>query len=136
MSVTRIILESSQLILAAKSGNAAGVAAAITAGADMEAVDPEFHSYTALHWSAKKGYRNILINLLCAGVNVNAKDDRGQSALHKASLAGHESIASLLIGRGILIDAADKLGCTPLMYACQQGRGDLVELLIDAHANI
>ena len=68
------------------------------------AVDPWYHNYTALHWSAENGHRNVVIKLLHAKVDFNKRDKRGRSALHQVCLEGFESITSLLIGRGILID--------------------------------
>ena len=36
----------------------------LRAGADKNAVDPGYHNYTALHWSAENGHRNVVIKLL------------------------------------------------------------------------
>ena len=98
-------------------------------------MDPWYHNYTALHWSAENGHRNVVIKLLHAKVDFNKRDKRGRSALHQVCLEGFESITSLLIGRGILIDASGKESHTPLILACKEGQGDIVKLLLDAGAD-
>ncbi|CAL4183613.1 unnamed protein product, partial [Meganyctiphanes norvegica] len=129
--------ESAKLIAAAKVGDVPGVAAALKAGADKEAGDPERHNFRPLHWSAEKGHKDAVIKLLNMGVNVDAREDRGRSALHQVCFFGHEEVAKLLIGRGVVIDAVCKeTSFTPLMAASQEGYENLVLLLLNAGANI
>nr|XP_033819349.1 ankyrin repeat domain-containing protein SOWAHC-like isoform X4 [Geotrypetes seraphini] len=57
----------------------------------------DFTSFTALHWAAKHGKRDMAILLVKAGADVNIRADGGYTPLHIAALHGHRDIMELLI---------------------------------------
>ena len=54
---------------------------------------------TALHLAAKAGHVGVVVALLEAGADINARDGAGNTALCLASEAGHVGVVSELIGR-------------------------------------
>ena len=54
---------------------------------------------TALHLAAKEGHAGVVVALLDAGADINARDGAGNTALCLASEAGHVGVVSELIGR-------------------------------------
>lgn len=53
--------------------------------------------YTALHWGAKLGKRDLVRLIADAGVDVNLRTHGGQTALHLAAMHGHDMIIKMLI---------------------------------------
>ena len=75
-----------------------------------------------------------------AGVDVNAKDDVGQTPLHLAAEYGQKEVAVLLITNGADVNAKTQIGVTALHGAATQGYSKIIELLIskgaDANAKV
>jgi cytohesin len=78
-----------------KHGGKHGTILSATGGGDIEAVK-EF---------------------LAAGVDVNAKNDWGETPLHRAAVKGRKEMAELLIAKGADVNAKDNKGRTPLDFA-------------------
>jgi len=55
------------------------------------------------------------------GVDVNTRNDYGQTALWWALYKGHLEIAKLLIEKGADVNAIDNSGKTALMFASEAG---------------
>lgn len=55
---------------------------------------------TALHVAASRGYRSIIARLLKNGVDIDARNELGQTALHLAVIAQHYEIAKALMYQG------------------------------------
>jgi cytohesin len=91
---------------------------------------------TPLHQAVNAGDIERVKSLLSKGVDVNAKDEQGQTALH---VAGRLDITLLLVANGADLDARDKQRRTALFYAAMtHGRiGVLQQLLaLGADPNI
>jgi glycerophosphodiester phosphodiesterase len=79
--------------------------------------------------------------LVYAGVDINYRDDQGETALHVAARYGHKKCAITLLA-GSDDNKADTevaettFGWTPLFVACVDGNLDVTELLIEAGANL
>lgn len=58
-----------------------------------------------------------------AGLDVNAKNDDGDTALHGAAFRNYLPIVQYLIDHGATLDVKNKIGWTPLMEARWTGRG-------------
>ena len=70
------------------------------------------------------------------GVDVDAKDDRGEAPLHKVAREGHKEVAELLIAEGADLEAIDGRGWTPLHRAAWKSYKEIVELLIAEGADV
>jgi ankyrin repeat protein len=74
---------------------------------------------TPLHCATWKGHHDVVVALLKAGANVNAKNQNehwGTTPLHAAAHANQASIAQLLIDHGADVNAKDMNGQTPLRH--------------------
>nr|KAF6347443.1 sosondowah ankyrin repeat domain family member A [Pipistrellus kuhlii] len=81
------------------------------------AAKPDFMSgYTALHWAAKSGDREMVLQLVQvsglggAPVDLNARSRGGYTPLHLAALHGREEVAALLVGLGAQVAVRDHSG--------------------------
>ena len=94
---------------AAKAGDAAKVASLLASGADVSVQDP--NAWTALHYGAANGYKDIAAMLLDRGAGVNARatfgyrGPDGAMPLHEAAKGGHAGVVELLIARGADVSA-------------------------------
>jgi ankyrin repeat protein len=71
-----------------------------------------------IHDAARTGDLAGVQAELNKGVDVNAKNDDGQTPLHNAAIQGHKEIAELLIAKGADVNAKNDInGGTPLDWA-------------------
>jgi hypothetical protein len=66
---------------------------------------------------------------LDAGVDVNAKSERGRAPLHDAADNGHKEIVELLLTYGADVNAKDADGNTPLDKAIEEGHTEIIDYL-------
>ena len=83
--------------------------------------------------AARTGNIEAVKQHLAAGVDVNAKNDRGWTPLHRAAWGRHTEIVELLITNGADVNAKDDRGATPLHHAIDK---EIVELLIAEGADV
>jgi ankyrin repeat protein len=132
------------LVAAARSGDTGAVAAALDAGADVNARDAD--GITPLMHAAR-GDRPEIANpgpsdhpevvelLIKRGADVNAKTESGFVALFWAVRYGHDKVAQVLIDHGADVNAKDASGITPLHWATTNQQKKVIELLKAAGAN-
>ena len=83
------------------------------------------------------GYRDIIYQLLKAGVNINTGiGTAGGTPLINAAKCGHIDCLDLLLEQGADVDAQDEYGRTALMYACKERNIDAVDRLLQYGAKI
>ena len=86
-----------------------------------------------LRLAASKGNIETVKQLLAAGRDVNAKNNKGETPLHGAAKEGHKEIAELLITKGADVNARDEYGYTPLFmrlpFGAAAGHKEIIELL-------
>ncbi|HEX7151658.1 MAG TPA: ankyrin repeat domain-containing protein [Thermoanaerobaculia bacterium] len=124
-----------KLLAAAVENRDDDTIAALKAGADPNAADPERSGRTALMAAAGAGRTASLEQLLAAGANINAKDKDGWTALMYAAVGGEWQTLEPLIAKKADLEATDKDGYTAFTMALVQGKGGIAERLIKAGAN-
>jgi ankyrin repeat protein len=132
---TKDELDSPILHLAIHRGDAQMVNLLIDNKVDVNAMNRVGQS--ALAWSARFGYLNILNNLLNSGADVNrADEDYRLTPLMGASLNGKESVVALLIENGALIEIKDVVNqATALHWALWFRQGSVAKLLLQRGAD-
>ena len=88
----------------------------------------------ALIKAARAGNLKQVQALLKKGVDVDAKNKRGQTALMSASERGHVEVMKTLLDKGADFDAEDENGATALMLAAEEGCLEVVRLLLERGA--
>ncbi|KAG4275635.1 hypothetical protein FPRO04_14341 [Fusarium proliferatum] len=69
-------------------------------------------------------------------MNVDRKDNYGNTALNMASWKGYKEIVGFLLTRGAGVDIPNNIQWTPLKTASQQGHKGVVRLLLNWGANV
>jgi ankyrin repeat protein len=131
------------LVQTVRAGDVKAAAAALDAGADINARDadgitPLMH---AVHGDrpeianpAATDHPEIVELLLSRGADVNARTDTGFVALFWTARYGHAGGAKLLIDHGADVNAKDKDGMTALRWATANKQSQVIELLKEAGA--
>lgn len=73
--------------------------------------------------------------LLDAGIDIDSRDQHGQTALMRAAHLGHIELAELLISRGADLDVTAKYHLSALMLAVIAGHPEIARLLVRAGAD-
>ncbi len=128
-----LLLLTTPLVDAAKSGDAASVRALLAGGADVNA--PAADGTTALHWAVYADDAALVSALLTAGARADVANDLAITPLHLAAVNGNLRIVQALIDRGARVDAASEAGVTPLMEAARVGGAEVVRALIAGGAS-
>jgi ankyrin repeat protein len=86
--------------------------------------------------AATRGNEARVLELLAKGVDIDTRDEEGNSALDKAIWSSKKSMTLLLLEKGADPNAEDHNGRTPLMTAVLIHHLDLAEALIAKGAKI
>ena len=122
------------LLEAVKAADAAGVRAALDAGADAAAAEPD--GTTPLHWAVHADDADVVELLLAAGANAAAVNRYGVPPVALACVNGNAAVVRLLLDAGVHPDTALAEGETALMTAARTGAHDVVALLLDRGADV
>ncbi|XP_008214995.1 ankyrin-3-like [Nasonia vitripennis] len=72
-----------------------------------------------------------------AGVDLQNRDDKGQTVLHLAINRGQLELIKLMLEKGVDVNARDNTGATPLLAACSHKKADeMVPLLVRYGADV
>lgn len=78
-----------------------------------------------------------IVNLfLKAGINPNAKDNKGNTALINASESGNKEIVQALLEKGADVNAKNNDHFTALIYASMKGNNEIVKILLEKKADV
>jgi len=119
-----------QLVRLAGRGNQASVLELLEQGEDPNIKDAI--GMTALHAAAKKGYEEIVNQLLCRRAHVNAQATgwQSESPLHYASKYGHTEVAQRLLANRADPNLLSKDGRSALHYAQEKKQKKIVHMLM------
>ena len=119
----------SPVLDAAKRGDLETLKAELRSGADVNAAQGD--GFTALHWAAKTGNREVAEILIAAGADIRATTRLGgHMPLHVAAAAGQAGIAEALLEAGAPGDAMTSTGAQPLHLAAAAGVPEVVVSLL------
>ena len=93
-------------------------------GIDVNAVDEI--GFSPLHYSCKKGFRDIVKLLLDKDADVNTLSNESITPLHMAMIPGNREIVKMLVEAGADINATDKNGTTAVMYGIKAKKVEAV----------
>jgi glycerophosphodiester phosphodiesterase len=98
-------------------------------------------SGAVLALATKADYKVIVEMLVESGVDINWKDQTGETALHVAARYGHHKCAEVILKGSALLKAdleiaENSYAWTPLHVAAVDGHLSVVKLLIDAGADV
>jgi uncharacterized protein len=85
--------------------------------------------------AAERGDTALVLELLQACADINARDARGRTPIMAATQANWVEIVRVLINAGADIHLQDNLKDNPFLYAGAEGLLDILKLTIDAGAN-
>ena len=130
---------SNELIAAVKANDASKVQTLLAGGANVN--ERENDGTTPLMLAAHMGNLPLVDELVKAGADVNAADERGWTALAKSTYnpdlkRGFADVAQTLIKAGANIEAQVTYGVRPLMLAAGYGETEVVEVLLEAGADV
>lgn len=83
-----------------------------------------------------KQNKELMIQILESGEDINVTDKSGRSALLHAVIDNLEDIVIILIRNGADINIKDKMGYTPLHYASQNHLIKIGEMLLENGAKV
>ena len=81
------------------------------------------------------GHAECLRNLLAAGAEKEAKEERGNTPLHLAAQEGRAEVVKVLLSAGCDMDARDNVQDTPLAHAAKHCHVPVVQQLLAHGAN-
>jgi ankyrin repeat protein len=122
-----------RLRVAAMNGDVSGIAAALLAGADLEALDGAY-VMTPLQWAARYGHVAAIAALLAAGAQVDGVHRSGNMPLLNAASNGHAAAIDALLAAGADVNRANNCGHTALHCASDAGHVDAARVLLRAGA--
>jgi hypothetical protein len=103
---------------------------------DRDGAAERVHRDATLFWAAGKGYLGIARFLVDAGVDVNVRDESGDTALMYSAWNGHAEIARALLERHADANLQNRDGWTALMHAAMNGHLNVVRVLLRSGAQV
>jgi len=119
-----------RLLAAARAGDQAGVARALSEGATPNARNRVGES--ALLIALKYERPDLAAQMVAAGTDVNLAAANGVTPLMAAAHGGYTDIVRKLLAQGADVNAVDQLRKTAMVYAAGEGRTEVVVLLLHA----
>jgi len=99
--------------------------------------DPNYIILNRLMSAILKKQRDLIIDLILKGADVNEKGPNGETALSLAALMGQGDVVTMLLDDyGADINAKSDYGVTPLMAASYTDQEDVVGILLDKGADV
>ena len=128
----KVLLEQSSFLLAVEKASVPVVKLLLENGANITSRLED--GKTGLHVAAMTGNENLLQQLLSAGADPYAEDNKGFLGLHHAAIVGHCEVVRILAEISKNVDVMGD-GFTPLLLAAANGRESVVRLLLEMGAD-
>ena len=90
----------------------------------------------AFIFSLKYGCKNIIANFLALGMDINIKDDEGNSFAHRLAAIVNVNAILFFTKLGVNFNVKNAAGQTPLHLAATFNRTDIIETLLSCGVNI
>ncbi len=120
---------------AAKRGDVEALRSELRSGGDVNTAQGD--GFTALHWAAKTGSREVAEVLIAAGADLRATTRLGSHMpLHVAAAAGQPGVAEALLEAGAPVAATTGTGARPIHFAAASGNPSLIEVLAGKGADL
>lgn len=120
---------------AAKRGDIDSLKAELRSGADVNAAQGD--GFTALHWAAKLGNRDVAEILIAAGADVEATTRLGSHMpLHVAAAAGQAAVAEALLKAGAPVAVPTNTGARSVHFAAAAGDPATLQVLVVHGADV
>lgn len=79
--------------------------------------------------ASQDGDARTILDLLCSGADVDARDHYGQTALMLAAQAGHREVVETLLAHRANLNITAKFGLSALMLAVTAGHVEVARML-------
>ena len=120
---------------AAKRGDVESLKAQLRSGADVNAAQGD--GFTALHWAAKLGNREVAEILISAGADIEATTRLGSHMpLHVAAAAGQAEVVETLLKAGAPVAVATGTGARSVHFAAAAGDPATLAVLVAHGADV
>lgn len=119
---------------AAKRDDLKGMEEMVACGRELLETPDQYHR-TALHSAARYGALNVVSYLIGEGVDLNARDENGNTPLQLAVLHCQDEAAELIMNASPDINAVNDNGESALSLATVYGTPRSLELLMSKHAD-
>ena len=117
------------LLTAASRGDAAGVKAALAAGASIDARDN--HQQSALLFAVQRNDRDLALHLISEGADVNAEAANHDTPWLLAGALGRTELLAAMLDTGTVdYTKRNRYGGNALIPACERGHVETVRLLL------
>ena len=130
-----MVMPSDPLVKAAMEDDLEALNAALVTRFDPNVRDKETHT-TALDYAVRNGNREMIQVLLSANVDVNSKDEDGQTALMMLTERATSEIVWDLVNAGAKVNSRDKDGDTALITIAEENNVEALKALLDAGAKV
>lgn len=128
--------QESDIIEAAKSGNAEKVKTLLKADPTLVRTVDSGIGATALHWALIYGKKEVIKAILAYDPDVNKTETHGGSTMHWAAHFDDAENIGWLLDRGAKIDHVNQYGRTPLLVAARRGCINVAKILLERGADI
>lgn len=135
-TVVEPVENNAPLVLAARANDVATVAALLAVQPRPDVNQHTADGTSALHWAVYHGDENLVVRLLAAGANPNARNDYGSTPMAEAAIRGDVRLLRALLAAGAEVESPDADGQTSLMILARTGNVEAAQLLIGHGANV
>jgi ankyrin repeat protein len=128
--------QESEIIEAAKSGNAKKVKALLKDDPGLINTEDSGIGATALHWALIYGKKDVVKAILAYDPDVNKSEAHGGTTMHWAAHFDDAENIQWLLDKGAEIDHINQYGRTPLLVAARRGNINVARILLERGADI